>query len=208
MARKQARFGQPAVYNATPPTLTDGDDSALSVDANQNLRVASGGSGATSDQVQGTAADNAAAVGNPVRVGHKYNSSTQTYADGDAADFQADANGNSKVTLATAVDEDIDSITAYVKGFTKVKVSASGVVSGTPCVIGGYYVGASSTGVISLFDNASAASGDTIIATSKSVAANDIVTLQSPVIFDNGCFFSLVSGTATVYVFVRKLTAQ
>ena len=37
MSRKQARFGQPAVYNATPPTLTDGDDSALNVDASGRL---------------------------------------------------------------------------------------------------------------------------------------------------------------------------
>jgi hypothetical protein len=37
MARKQARFGQPAVYNSAAPTLTDGDDSALNVDGNGNL---------------------------------------------------------------------------------------------------------------------------------------------------------------------------
>jgi hypothetical protein len=46
MPRKAARHGQPAVYNSTPPTLTDGDDSALSVDSNQNLKVTFG-SGAT-----------------------------------------------------------------------------------------------------------------------------------------------------------------
>jgi hypothetical protein len=39
MARKQARFGQPAVYNASAPTLTDGDDSALNVDASGNTLV-------------------------------------------------------------------------------------------------------------------------------------------------------------------------
>lgn len=33
------RQGQPANFNATPPTLTDGDYSALSVDVNQNLRT-------------------------------------------------------------------------------------------------------------------------------------------------------------------------
>lgn len=40
MARKQARFGQPAVYNASAPTLTDGDDSGLNVDVNGNLLIA------------------------------------------------------------------------------------------------------------------------------------------------------------------------
>jgi len=58
---------------------------------------AGGGTGSSSNQVQGAAADNAAAVGNPVRIGAKYNSSTQTYADGDIADLQGDVNGNLKV---------------------------------------------------------------------------------------------------------------
>lgn len=38
MSRKQARFGQPGVYNAIPPTLNDGDDSALNVDSSGNLK--------------------------------------------------------------------------------------------------------------------------------------------------------------------------
>jgi hypothetical protein len=194
---KQKFVESTAVANKTAVAVVNPDGTNLG-----------GGTGTSANQVQGTAADNAVAVGNPVRVGHKYNSSTQTYADGDIADFQADANGNSKVTLATAVDEDIDSITAYVKGFTKVKLSADGVVLGTPCVVGGYYVGASSVGIISLYDNASAATGDAIIANAKTVTANELVTLSQPVIFDNGCFFDLVSGTATVYVFVRKVTLQ
>ena len=56
-----------------------------------------GGTGTSANQVQGTAADNAAAVGNPILVGGKYFSSTQTYADGDVADLQMDANGYQKV---------------------------------------------------------------------------------------------------------------
>lgn len=39
MARIQTRHGQPAVYNASAPTLTDGDGVALAVDVNQNLKV-------------------------------------------------------------------------------------------------------------------------------------------------------------------------
>lgn len=41
MPRKQARYGQPAVYNATAPTLSDGDDSALNVNASAELLTAS-----------------------------------------------------------------------------------------------------------------------------------------------------------------------
>ena len=39
MARKQARFHQPAIYNAVAPTLSDGDDSALNVDSSGNLLI-------------------------------------------------------------------------------------------------------------------------------------------------------------------------
>lgn len=42
MSRKQARFGQPAVYNASAPSLADGEDSALSVDASQRLITSNG----------------------------------------------------------------------------------------------------------------------------------------------------------------------
>lgn len=45
MSRKQARFGQPAVYNASSPSLTDGDDSALNVDSSGNLLVSIATSG-------------------------------------------------------------------------------------------------------------------------------------------------------------------
>jgi len=43
MARKQARFGQPAIYNASLPTLTDGDDSGLNVDSSGRLISLDGG---------------------------------------------------------------------------------------------------------------------------------------------------------------------
>jgi len=35
----QSQNGQPANYNATSPTLTDGDASSLAVDSSQNLKV-------------------------------------------------------------------------------------------------------------------------------------------------------------------------
>ncbi len=55
------------------------------------------GTGASANQTQGTAADNAASVGNPVLVGGYYESGTDTYADGDAAKLHMDVNGNAKV---------------------------------------------------------------------------------------------------------------
>jgi hypothetical protein len=42
MPRKQAKYGNPAVYNATPPTYNDGDPAALQVDAAGRLIIGSG----------------------------------------------------------------------------------------------------------------------------------------------------------------------
>lgn len=39
MSRVQTRHGQPAVYNASEPTLVDGDGSSLAVDVNKNLKT-------------------------------------------------------------------------------------------------------------------------------------------------------------------------
>lgn len=57
------------------------------------------GSGASADQVQGTAAANAASVGNPVRVGAQYDSTLPTYDNGDTTNLQAGSRGSLNVTL-------------------------------------------------------------------------------------------------------------
>lgn len=60
----------------------------------------SGGGGGTTTApfaVQGVAADNAAASGNPVLVGGEYNATPETYSDNDAARLQVDVNGYLKV---------------------------------------------------------------------------------------------------------------
>lgn len=174
MARIQTRHGQPAVYNASAPTLTDGDGSALAVDVNQNLKVV-GPSGSSSTTIQGPAADNAAAVGNPVRTGAKYNSATQTYADGDVADTQADVNGNTKITLGTLIageDLTIDVIK------TEQRFSFSNVTADTAVKSGAGFLhtvtimptdAAATAGTIVLYDNT--AESGTIIGTITVTAA-------------------------------------
>lgn len=155
---------------------------------------------------QGTVASGSSDAGNPVKVGGRYNASPPTLADGQRIDAQADVKGNLKVTLATSLGATIDSVTAYTKSMTYMKLNADGVVANAPVALFGYYVAASSSGVISLYDNASAATGDTILATSKAVTAGDVVVLPVPVETQNGLCFDLVSGTATVLVFTRALT--
>lgn len=44
----RTQYGQPANYNATPPTLSDGESSALNVDVNGNLKVVTSGGGIAS----------------------------------------------------------------------------------------------------------------------------------------------------------------
>lgn len=99
MARKQARFGQPAVYNSSAPTLTDGDDSALNVDVSGNLKTVSGGTGASANEIQGNAASGATDTGNPVKTGGISRTTQPTLTDGQRGDTQLDTRGNTKVTL-------------------------------------------------------------------------------------------------------------
>jgi hypothetical protein len=56
-------------YNLTPPTLSDGTQAPLSLDATGRMLTISGGSGTTSDQVQGNVANGATDAGNPVGIG-------------------------------------------------------------------------------------------------------------------------------------------
>lgn len=91
-------------------------------------RVVFSGTGSSSGQVQGTAADNAAAVGNPVLTGGEYNLSTQTYGDGDVATTQMDVNGNQKVReqYAPVAEDNVNGVIAQA-----VKPVASSTYSGT-----------------------------------------------------------------------------
>lgn len=124
----------------------------------------SGGTGASSGQVQGTAADNAAAVGNPVRVGQVYNSATQTYGSGDIADFQADVNGNTKVTLATKLDPVNDGVTSYEDAsyITTISTATTTVVAAFPAVVKEIRVIGGTLGNVTVYDN-TAASGSPVI---------------------------------------------
>lgn len=97
MARKQARFGQPAVYNASAPTLTDGDDSALNVDVNGNLLTSVGTfSPGTSATSLGKAEDAPHSSGDTgVMVLGVGNEAQSTFAaDGDYIPHGVDTKGN------------------------------------------------------------------------------------------------------------------
>ena len=89
-----------------------------------------GGTGASANQVQGTAADNAASVGNPVLVGGYYESGTDTYADGDAAKLHMDVNGNAKVVeqYAPGYEDNTNGVAKVEHRYTPFRVTADGQV--------------------------------------------------------------------------------
>ncbi|HSV48361.1 MAG TPA: hypothetical protein VLJ58_21410 [Ramlibacter sp.] len=107
-------------YNATPPTLDDGDRGDVQLDASGNLRVTlgTGSSAIGTVTAVGSAADGAAVAGNPVRIGGKDGS-------GNTQDLITDTSGNLSVGTGTA-----GTAAANV-------VTVQGIASATPVVVGG-----------------------------------------------------------------------
>lgn len=86
-----------AQYNSTAPTLPDKARTPLQTDANGNLKVA-GLTGTSATQVQGPAANDAAAVGNPVLAGGIYQNADAVDL-GDVGSLQIGPYGALKVQL-------------------------------------------------------------------------------------------------------------
>ena len=85
-------------YQASAPTLADGDNAYLLLDAGGRVLVS------------GAAAHDAAAVGNPVRVGGVYRTAVPTVAAGDIADLLVDAAGRLKLAFAPDTFKMIDAV--------------------------------------------------------------------------------------------------
>lgn len=97
--------------------------------------------------------------GNPQKVGGVYNASAPTLTDGDRGDLQMDVNGNTKTTLATALNRLDDAITTFEKGWTPVNLTASGVILAAPGQVKGFFVASTSSGTVRIADNTAAGSG-------------------------------------------------
>lgn len=65
-------------YRLSPPTLANGDQQDFLLSSTGALVVSSGGTGASSDQVQGNVANGVADAGNPVKIGGYANSTIPT----------------------------------------------------------------------------------------------------------------------------------
>lgn len=88
-------------YNPTPPVIAASGVADLQLDVNGNLKTTgtSSGSGATADQVQGNSAANTTDVGNPVKVGGRFNTTPPTLTDGQRGDITLGSRGALKVQV-------------------------------------------------------------------------------------------------------------
>jgi len=94
-------------YNLVAQTAADGGEIQAQCDANGNLKVTSGASGATADQVQGNVAAAATDAGNPVKVGGIYSLTLPTLTNGQRGNWQLTAKGAGIVTPYTAAGVEI-----------------------------------------------------------------------------------------------------
>jgi hypothetical protein len=185
MARKQATFGQPAVYNATPPTLVDGDNSALNVDA----------SGVLKTTVIGGSADGSPVTEAPVLTGAEYNVTPPTYDDGDKATTQSDVNGNTRVReqYAPLYEDNVAQVAKVEQRYspTYISTATTTTVKSGAGFLHRLIVNGGTTGTIIIYDN-TAASG-TIIASFDTT--NAIASYEFNVTFATG--LTIVTSAAT-----------
>ena len=153
------------------------------------------GTGASASQVQGTAADNAAATGNPVLVAGQYNSTPQTYDSGDAVKLQTDQNGNTLVSLAVKLDPINDGITTYSNGsfISTISTATTTTVVSFPCVIDEIRVVGGTLGNVTVYDNTAASGTNPIPAVTPDKGQ---VLIGRSVSFAVGC--TIVTAAATI----------
>lgn len=89
-----------AIYNVTPPTLTNGQQASLQFDVNGNLKTTATATVAGAVTVTGNVASGATDSGNPVKTGGVYNTTLPTPSNGQRVDTQSDLNGRTLVAAA------------------------------------------------------------------------------------------------------------
>lgn len=136
-------------------------------------------------------------------VGGEYRASATTYADGDATVDQSDVNGNKKMTMATALDKVIDSITVFAGGCEVTTVDlatdADVVVTASPAYLLGIYVSVVMSAHPALLKD----SATTKITLPASTAAGTNIDCHSATFATNITVESDNSGTGTLLVFWR-----
>lgn len=130
-------------FKSSPDTVGEGQRSTGTVDSTGALRVTvtSSGSGSSSTTVQGAAADDAAAVGNPVLVGGKYETTPNPVEDGDASFFKVDTTGrllvntNGNINVAATATTRPANTTAYTANDSISNNGTAGSVTATSVTV-------------------------------------------------------------------------
>lgn len=188
--------GLPGIYNASLPTLSDGKGSALAIDSGGRLILSSASS-----------ADNAPALGNPTHVAGRYESGTDTYADGDVGSLHIDVNGNLKVVeqYAPGYEDNTNN-----KAIVEHRYTSSGVLTADTLVKTGAGLvhtitiaqndAAPTAGTIDVYDNTSA-TGTKIFTWTLTTAVFTPFSVVPDVSVSTGIYVDFTT-TADVAVFV------
>lgn len=115
------------VRNSVAVADPDAPSNVIKPNADGSVNVVGGGSGATSQQVQGSSAANAAATGNPVQVGGIYESTPATYDNLDAVPTHMDSRGSTKVILASP--DSTNTVNVAASSADNVAASAQGLAT-------------------------------------------------------------------------------
>lgn len=122
------------------------------------------------------------------------------------AQAQASANDiTPSVGWAQQLDQTNDAMSAWVKGATYTKITASTQISASSCVYYGYTCESIGTsGTLTVYDN-TAASGNTVSGGTITLAVGTFL-LPIPIILNTGCYAAIGGTTPTVNVLTRALS--
>ncbi len=189
----QSKYGNPANYNVTPATRTDGDASALEVDVNGNLKVTGGGA-SSADQSAFTAGTTPGTISQGV-----YQVTPTTLTNNQAAAIGVDANRNVKVTLATEIaGEDLTNNVLKVEqrfSYAAISTATTTTIKSGAGFIHTLNIVGGTLGAITVYDN-TAGSGTTIIPTFTPTATLPCPSIVLDQTFATG--LTIVTAAATI----------
>lgn len=166
------------------------------------------GSGASANQVQGTAASGTTAVGNPVLEGGIANSTSPTFTAGQVAAFQTDLNGNEKVVEQFAPQYENNTLkiaqTGIAGTYTHITTATTTLVKSGQGVLNVITINkAVAAGTITIYDNTAASGtvigiityGATLVTDPPDFAPYSVLFLTGCTIVTSGAFDITVSTT-------------
>jgi len=190
--------GLPGIYNSSVITLSTEEGAALALDSSGRVILSPGGA-------LGYAVEHSAMPATPsvLPVGGEYRLAADTYTDGDTVIEHYDVNGNKLVSLGTALDKAIDSVTNYAAGCTMTEVDlatdADVVVTASPCYLLGIYVNVVlSAHAVNIIDNVT-----TKLILPASLAAGTKIDCQSATFATNLSVNSDNAATGKIVIFWR-----